>query len=252
MTLAQRIKLLRKTLDLNQTVFAAEIGITQTSLSQIEGGKNGISYDVYKAIIARFNVDPFWLMDGQGEMLRTENAAKASGSVLPLVVTVDSEGEENIVVVDKKAAAGYLQGMTDPEYVNRLPAFRLPGFYGRTFRAFEVSGDSMLPNIYPGDMLVGAYEESLQHLKNDQVYIVVLNDGSIVVKRLRKPDPNRIELRSDNTVYEPYEVSAADIAQVWQVQARLTKEIGGFPTPKNDRYSDLEIRLAELERKLKN
>lgn len=65
MTLAQRIKIIRKQLEMSQTEFANAIGITQTSLSQIEGEKNGISYDVYKAIVGKFNVDPLWLMDGK-------------------------------------------------------------------------------------------------------------------------------------------------------------------------------------------
>ena len=90
MTLAQRIKILRKQLGMSQTEFAGEIGITQTSLSQIEGEKNGISYDVYKAIVARFNVDPLWLMDGKGEMFRSEEAQRRSG-VLPLVVQVSGD-----------------------------------------------------------------------------------------------------------------------------------------------------------------
>src|SRR5574337_472286 len=173
MSLAQRLKMLRKQLGKSQTEFAGEIGITQTSLSQLEGEKNGISYDVYKSIIHKFNVDPLWLMEGKGEMFRTADAASKSGAI-PLVVQVGTDDDENIVVVDKKAAAGYLQGQSDPHYIAKLPAFRLPGFYGKTYRAFEITGDSMLPGIHPGDMLVGAYEDGLASVREGKVYIVVL------------------------------------------------------------------------------
>ncbi len=77
---------------------ATELGITQTSLSQLEAGKNGISYEVFKALCERFDVDPTWLMDGVGEMYRSAHTAKKIGSVMPLVVTVESDGDENIVV----------------------------------------------------------------------------------------------------------------------------------------------------------
>lgn len=246
MTLSQRIKLIRKTLDMSQTIFAAEIGITQTSLSQIESGKNGISYDVYKAIIHRFKVDPFWLMEGIGEMFRTE-ASQRTSSALPLVVTVGEDGDENIVVVDRKAAAGYLQGVHDPTYFEKLPAFRIPGLYGRTYRAFEVTGESMQPGIRSGDLLVGGYEESLTHVRSNDVYIVVLQDGSIVAKRMRPLQGQAYELSSDNVEFAPYTITATDIAQLWHVDARITRQIDG---PGANRFESLEQRLSRLERRI--
>lgn len=247
MTLAQRIKIIRKQLEMSQTEFANAIGITQTSLSQIEGEKNGISYDVYKAIVGKFNVDPLWLMDGKGEMYISNEAKKKSGA-LPLVVQISGDEEENIVMVDRKAAAGYLQGQSDPDYIAKLPSFRLPGFYGKTFRAFEIIGDSMLPGIHPGDMLVGGYVEELAHIKKGNVYIVVMHDGSIVAKRINPLGNNVFELRSDNLVYEAYAVRAEDIGQVWQVEARITKDID---KPDDNRFLELEMRLKDLETKIK-
>lgn len=268
MTLAQRIKNLRKELGLNQTEFAQKIGITQTSLSQIEGEKNGISYDVYKAIVTEFNINPLWLMDGIGGMLsplgsaRDDNGSASSTfgsaqsdkrSVLPLVVQVSDDQEENIVMVDKKAAAGYLQHQQDPEYIAKLPSFRLPGYRGKTFRAFEISGDSMLPGIIPGDMIVGSYVESLKEIHVGEVYIVVTDDGSIVAKRISARINDLFELKSDNPVYSPYTVKAESIAQVWKAESRITKE---FSAPDENAaesgMTDIEKRIAELERKMKN
>lgn len=252
MTLAQRIKNLRKELGFNQTEFAQKIGITQTSLSQIEGEKNGISYDVYKAIISEFKVDPVWLMDGVGSMFADAGAKDGNSkrTAIPLVVQVGSDEEENIVMVDKKAAAGYLQHQQDPEFIAKLPAFRLPGYHGKTFRAFEISGDSMLPGIVSGDMIVGSYVESLADIKSGSVYVVVTHDGSIVAKRVTFLGSDTYELKSDNAVYEPYAVKSEDIAQVWKAESRITKEL---PVPEGkERFSVLEQRLQELERKMKD
>ena len=249
MTLAQRIKNLRKELGLNQTEFATRIGITQTSLSQLEGEKNGISYDVFKAIVSEFNVNPVWLMDGVGTMYSSENASSVSSGAIPLVVQVDNDDEENIVMVDRKAAAGYLQHQQDPDFISKLPSFRLPGFYGKSFRAFEITGDSMLPGINPGDMIVGSYVESLNEIRIGSVYIVVTHDGSIVAKRVTALGNDIYELKSDNAVYEPYAVKAEDIAQVWKAESRITKKFEG--PAGNERLSSLEQRLIELERKLK-
>jgi transcriptional regulator with XRE-family HTH domain len=275
MTLAQRIKIIRKELGLNQTEFAQKIGITQTSLSQIEGEKNGISYDVYKAIVNEFNVDPTWLMDGLGEMFSDLDSARSDNnsarsdnnsarddknkrSVLPLVVQISNDQEENIVMVDKKAAAGYLQNQQDPEYIAKLPSFRLPGYYGKTFRAFEIMGDSMLPGIVPGDMIVGSYVESLTDIHIGSVYIVVLTDGSIVAKRVTARVNDFFELTSDNAaVYAPYSVKASDIAQIWKAESRITKDFSAPDEevdndPEAGRLSTLERRLLELEKKMKS
>jgi transcriptional regulator with XRE-family HTH domain len=253
MTLAQRIKILRKELGLNQTEFAQRIGITQTSLSQIEGEKNGISYDVYKAIVNEFQVHPMWLMDGIGEMFGSSFGSAQDGNgkrnALPLVVQVGTDEEENIVMVDRKAAAGYLQHQQDPAFIAKLPSFRLPGYRGRTFRAFEISGDSMLPGIVSGDMIVGSYVESLADIKSGSVYIVVTHDGSIVAKRVTFLGNDTYELKSDNTVYEAYAVKSEDIAQVWKAESRITRELPA-PEPK-ERISELEQRLLDLERRMK-
>lgn len=164
------------------------------------------------------------------------------------MVQISGDEEENIVMVDRKAAAGYLQGQSDPDYIAKLPSFRLPGFYGKTFRAFEIIGDSMLPGIHPGDMLVGGYVEELAHIKKGNVYIVVMHDGSIVAKRINPLGNNVFELRSDNLVYEAYAVKAEDIGQVWQVEARITKDID---KPDDNRFLELEMRLKDLETKIK-
>lgn len=64
--------------------------------------------------------------------------------VRTLVTTVDKTGRDNIVLVPIKAQAGYLQGAQQPEYIEHLPTFWLPGLNHGTYRAFEVSGYSML------------------------------------------------------------------------------------------------------------
>lgn len=252
MTLNQRIKLLRKTLAQSQTEFATSIGITQTSLSQIESGKNGISYDVFHAIISTYNVNPFWLMDGQGEMLGKPQSAPPKGGGLPLVITVGDDGEENIILVEQKAAAGYLQGMQDSTYVSKLPAFRLPGFRGRTYRAFEVSGDSMLPTIFPKDILVCNYIESFSDVRDNYVHIIVMNDGSIVAKRVinNADKEQHLILQSDNTNYPPYRVELADVAQIWRVHARITAQLAA-PDREQQRLSDIEQRIIQIEESMK-
>jgi transcriptional regulator with XRE-family HTH domain len=68
MTTLDRIRLVRKTLGLNQGEFARRIGLTQTALSMIELGKTSLMEKNIKLICATFAVDEGWLRTGTGEM----------------------------------------------------------------------------------------------------------------------------------------------------------------------------------------
>lgn len=68
MNIGDRVKIIRKSLDLNQTEFGSKIGLKQSSLGQIETGVRAVSDRVIKLICSTFNVDYFWLTTGEGQM----------------------------------------------------------------------------------------------------------------------------------------------------------------------------------------
>src|SRR6202008_3862673 len=92
---------------------------------------------------------------------------KDNDSNVPRVVTVEPDGNENILYVPVKARAGYLLGYGDPEFIETLPSFRLPGLNNATFRMFEVEGPSMAPNIMSGDRIIGEWVESLDDIRDN-------------------------------------------------------------------------------------
>ena len=67
MSIGLRIKELRNDLGLNQNDFAMKIGIKQSPLSQMEGGKILPSIETLSIIIREFNISYDWLIDGIGE-----------------------------------------------------------------------------------------------------------------------------------------------------------------------------------------
>src|SRR5208282_4379960 len=54
-------------------------------------------------------------------------------------------GSAEIQMVPVKAAAGYLAGYADPDFLDELNTFTLPMLAPGNYRAFEIVGDSMLP-----------------------------------------------------------------------------------------------------------
>ena len=81
----ERLKKLRKTIDLTQQEFANKIGIARGNIGAYEVGKNAPSDAVISLICKQFNVDENWLRTGEGEMFikqtRDEQIASFIGTI---------------------------------------------------------------------------------------------------------------------------------------------------------------------------
>lgn len=82
----ERLKKLRKTLDLTQQEFADRIGIKRNTMAQYEIGRNEPIDAVLLAICREFNVNESWLRTGEGEMFikmsRDEEITKFVGELM--------------------------------------------------------------------------------------------------------------------------------------------------------------------------
>lgn len=82
----ERLRKLRKTLDLTQQTFADRIGIARGNIGSYEVGKSNLSDAVISLICREFNVNEHWLRTGEGEMFieltRNEEISQFVGKVL--------------------------------------------------------------------------------------------------------------------------------------------------------------------------
>ena len=175
---------------------------------------------------------------------------------MPKVVTVDSRGEDNMVLVPVKAAAGYLNGYGDQAFIQTLPAYRLPGYNNGIYRMFEVAGLSMHPTLNDGDILITRAVETLDGIVNDRIHVVVtLNDG-IVVKRVlnRVKTDNKLILKSDNVKdrheYPNMVIDPTEVREIWFVVACISR-IMKSPTEMYERITNVEGELTIVLDKLR-
>ena len=68
MTQGERVRNVRKSLDLTLEKFGEKLGVKKNAISQIENGRNSLTDQMTKAICREFNVDDIWLTTGEGEM----------------------------------------------------------------------------------------------------------------------------------------------------------------------------------------
>ena len=70
---SERIKLLRKALDLTQTEFGVQLGVSRDVISNLEYGRVAPSDLIINMMCAKFGVDDEWLRTGAGTMYREKS-----------------------------------------------------------------------------------------------------------------------------------------------------------------------------------
>ncbi|MCB0466167.1 MAG: DNA-binding protein [Aequorivita sp.] len=217
---ASRFKVLREELHHTQQSFASLLDIGTTT-ADIERGKTKITGKIVMELMGQFKINPLWLYGKSFD----KYIDTFQGDVSPKVLTVDIAGNDSIILVNQKAAAGYPNNIHDMGWYQTLPAFNipLPEYRNASYRGFQVEGDSMLPNIKPNEWVLGRAVPSINEATDSKIYIVVLRD-SVLVKKLQKisSNPQSIRLISLNDEYLPIDVKVKDIQELWMVNSKLS------------------------------
>jgi transcriptional regulator with XRE-family HTH domain len=216
-TAGKNLKYLRRLRGWTQEEFANRLHIKRSLLGAYEEERAEPRIDVLETVgeIFKLTLDELLLKDlsdTKGSYLAKRRAQKMAA------------GTNEIQFVPVKAAAGYLAGYGDPEFIDELNTFTLPMLSPGQYRAFEIVGDSMLPTP-SGSVIVGEKVDDLEDVKSNQTYIVVSRNEGIVYKRVMKNTrlKNKLTMVSDNPAYQPYNVSSEDIMEVWKAQMVISR-----------------------------
>lgn len=251
MGIKERLKDFIKKTALTQTEFEKSWGVSNGYINSI---KKSISDDKLELLSKAFpEVDPVWIKMGiegkkkEKPYKELTNVSKVSEQLIrytPKVVVVDPNQNEVITMVAHKAAAGYLNGYEDAEYLENLPTISLPGYRQGTHRAFEIRGHSM-PPLHSGSYSVGQYLESLEDIKNRRTYIIISKNDGIVLKRvINIKAEQKLILISDNPnkkEYPNFTIDYAEVLEIWYWRCAIIYDL---PDP-----ADLYSRINELETK---
>jgi len=221
--LNENIRVLRKRLSLTQDQFAHQLGIKRSLIGAYEEGRAEPKLELLQKMAEVFSisVDDLIGKEFTAETVLPDKRFLRGKEVV--VVTVDKSERDNIEFVPHKAAAGYMNGYADAEYVKELPHFNLPMLKQGTYRAFEISGDSMLP-LLPGTIVIGEYIDDLRSIKSGKTYVLVTQREGIVYKRVFNylDENGTLFLVSDNRQYAPYQLSGTDVMEVWMAKAYIS------------------------------
>jgi len=214
----QNLKYLRKLRGWTQEEFANKLRIKRSLVGAYEEERADPRLDVLEIVADMFKLtlDELLLKD-LGNTTNNYLARRRQQKMM--------SADRNVIhFVPVKAAAGYLASYADSEFIDELNTFTLPMLSGGNYRAFEIIGDSMLPTP-SGSIIVGEKIEDTADIKSSQAYIVVSRNEGIVYKRVEKNNrsKNKLTLVSDNPQYQPYQVNAEDVVELWQAQMVISK-----------------------------
>lgn len=180
MLITNRLRQLRKSLDLTQQNMGKLCGISKSAYSMIENGRSKLTMRNRALIIDALNVNESWLDTGTGDMFisgRKPSKSLNLVSNLPpkdyLMVPVFSvDVIDSISVLDKSLILKYVP------FVNAQPEDL----------SMVVIGNSMAPIFPPGaTALLHPMQQWRTYVEFGQVYLIVLSDGRKILKEIRRP-----------------------------------------------------------------
>src|SRR3954471_21665516 len=174
----KNLKYLRKLRGWTQEEFAQKLRIKRSLLGAYEEERAEPRIDILEVVADMFKLTLDDLLRKDVSDTKTNYIAKRRAQKM-------ASGRADIPFVPVKAAAGYLGGYADPEFIDELNTFTLPMLSGGDYRAFEIVGDSMMPTP-SGSVIVGEKIQNLEEVKSNQTYIVVSKSDGIVYKRVLK------------------------------------------------------------------
>ncbi len=246
----ENIRFLRKQQNWTQDQFAQKLEIKRSLVGAYEEGRAEPRLELLQKMATIFVTSVDKLIGSDVTQVKKGDQDYLRGKEV-VVVTVDSNKKDNIELVPHKAAAGYLNGYADPEYVKELPKFRLPVLSQGTYRAFEISGDSMLP-ILPGTIVIGEYVDDLRNLKNGKTFVLVTRREGIVYKRVFNylNENGKLFLVSDNRQYSPYQVDAEEVVEAWSARAYISVQFPDVESKNDVSVEQLAGLVLDLQKEI--
>ena len=221
--LSDNLRFLRDKQNLSQQKISDTLFITRSRYVKYEDGTSEPPIEILLRISKYFSISIDLLVSVDIRKYPLEEMLNLPDNRILIPITVDSSGNNQIEIIPQKASMGYLNGYSDPEYIESLQTISLPFLRNGKFRAFPADGDSM-PPYKDGTFIVGKYVENLADLKTDKTYVFITTNDGITYKRFQFHESSFICVKSDNNFYEPLKIPLADIKEIWEFACSINTQ----------------------------
>ena len=221
--LSENMRYLRSQTGSSQQKTADALQITRGRYAKYEDGASEPPVELLIKISRYFHVSIDLMVSTDLRKISLKELIELPDNRILLPIKTDALGEKRIEIIPHKASMGYLEGYSDPEYIENLQNISLPFLGSGTYRAFPVEGDSMPPHK-DGSYIIGKYLEKISELKTGKSYVFVTRNEGITYKRLVKLELENIIVAADNSFYEPYAIHLADVFEIWEYACSIATD----------------------------
>ena len=216
----ERLKKFRESLKMSQRDFAKAVGLTQPMLSSVESGFKSLRSNNLKLITDSYHLNLHWYFTGKGSMV---------------IEGYSFDVDAGQYLVNIPARGGGLIDWSQEFIAEHTTTVSIPSA-PRNAWVFRVEGDSMLPTLGEGDMVVTERIE-LEDVRPNRIHVVVTKEG-MYVKRV-VVHKEIVLLESDNEIEELIRVPLADVFAFYYAKMRITRNLSS-PRPHDARLSHIE------------
>lgn len=221
------------------------IGASKGVISRAISNGTDIQSKWLQAIVEKYpHYSAQWLLSGKGEMLRSQTTDEANQSH-------DQHDHEDAPpsstpnplkhgVNPNRSFEHQINPPTEPNRIPLVSVQAVGGFAGKDFAIhkhdieayyvipkfrnlnvdflIEVVGDSMMPRIFPGDIVACSIIRNPQFIQWNKTYLISSEEQGMIVKRLKKSNEKDCYLAvSDNLEYDPFDIPKSDIRGIARV-----------------------------------
>ncbi|WP_297832917.1 LexA family transcriptional regulator [uncultured Rikenella sp.] len=228
MTIKDRIEIFIENQHIKRSVFEKSCGFSNGYTRNLKGSPSASKIE---DILNSFpELNRVWLLTGEGNMLKAD-ATKSNTRLIGEAYSA-SQRDADVSLVDfipVSAHASFIEDYPCAAEFDQLPVILKSEEKAdiESLKIFEVEGDSMIPTIQPGAMvLTKLIPECRWHYAEGVV--VAAYDDFVVLKRVIRNElltSNRIILGSDNERYGEMTVAAADLRAMFKAKRILSQDI---------------------------
>lgn len=193
MSFGAKLKKCRKDMSLSQKEFGQKIGVAESTVSLYESNKRFPDADTLKKISALFEVSLDYLL-GNAPAKTVQQKTTGRGVRIPIlgrvVAGIPIEAVEEIL-----------------DYEEITPELAATG----EFFALQVKGDSMLPKLEEGDVVIVKKQEDVE---TGDIAIVLVNGDEATIKQVKKVNGGIMLYGFNPDVYEPHFYSNQQIQEL--------------------------------------
>lgn len=213
----------------SKSQFAKKLGISAQGLSTWISRN---TFDIETLYSNCENISAEWLLTGEGDMLKqtTRPAAitaptklistnKSSEEALEVFTEATKKTPGAIPLVSEKAVGGFSSEHFSIKERDVLAYYVIPKFrFLCVDFMIEVTGDSMIPKFYPGDIIACSIISQSKFIQWNKPHLLATREQGLIVKRLRKSDEKDcLRAVSDNRDYDPFDIPKDEILAIARI-----------------------------------